>query len=367
MERSVVGQKEAECRPRQSIRSNFSKLVLSKHEGFFPSPMDLVDLMAEGKDAAAAPTLTLLCKPSATGGVGDCPFTQFARMALHARGVAYTLQPTARDAKPSWLLEQHGGSLPCLAPDVASGEGAVVDSGKIADWANTCSAGADGGGASDDCDCESDLAAPAASDAGGARLAAAKEACGSFFGALARFIKSKGASGGESLDPCIAEAVTAAAAAAGGGVAAGGGAAGGGVGAVVDGGPEDAAEVALREALCGELDKIEAALAGVGEGGDGAFLGGRTKLGLLDCFLAPKLYVLDVAAKHFKLFTLDAARYPRLSRYRDMVFATAEFKATVYEAEAMLDGWGQARGDTPVGGVTREDTSGSNPSSIACF
>ena len=50
-------------------------------------------------------------------------------------------------------------------------------------------------------------------------------------------------------------------------------------------------------------------------------------MGLLDCFLAPKLYVLDVAAKHFKLFTLDAARYPRLSLYRDMVFATAEFKA----------------------------------------
>jgi hypothetical protein len=344
--------------------------------------MDLVDLLAEGKDAdpAAAPSLTLLCKPSATGGVGDCPFTQFARMALHARGVAYTVQPTARDAKPAWLLEQHGGSLPCLAPDVASGEGAVVDSGKIADWANACNAG--GNGASDDCDCESDLAAAAEGDAGGARLAAAKEACGSFFGALARFIKSKGASASksESLDPCIAEAVTAAAgeeaaAAAGGG---GGGAfvqqqeeeeeeaAAAAPAAAEGGGPEDAAEVALREALCGELDKIEAALAGVGQGGEGAFLGGRKRLGLLDCFLAPKLYVLDVAAKHFKLFTLDAARYPRLSLYRDMVFATAEFKATMYEAEAMLDGWGQARGGTPVR-VTREDTSGSNPSSIACF
>uniref|UniRef100_A0A7S0Q412 GST C-terminal domain-containing protein n=1 Tax=Coccolithus braarudii TaxID=221442 RepID=A0A7S0Q412_9EUKA len=83
-------------------------------------------------------TAALLCKPSYLdpSKVGDCPFTHFARVALHLGGCEYIPWPTAPDAKPNWLLDEHGGSMPCLAPmGFENGDGAVSDSFKIASTA----------------------------------------------------------------------------------------------------------------------------------------------------------------------------------------------------------------------------------------
>merc|ERR1719458_850254 len=44
------------------------------------------------------------------------------------------VMPCAKDEKPAWLLEEHGGSLPCLVDDPKTGEGAVTGSGKIAEF-----------------------------------------------------------------------------------------------------------------------------------------------------------------------------------------------------------------------------------------
>lgn len=89
---------------------------------------------AEAAQKEPAFEAVLMCKPSRDGGVGDCPFTQYARMSLVLSGTPHATAPTAPSAKPRWLLEgTHGGSLPCWAPGGAGdGRGAVSESSKIA-------------------------------------------------------------------------------------------------------------------------------------------------------------------------------------------------------------------------------------------
>ena len=77
----------------------------------------------------------LFTKPSYADAdkVGDCPFTHFVLMAFHIAGKSATPVPTKRDNKPQWLMDQHNGSMPCLAPNgVADGTDSVSDSMQIA-------------------------------------------------------------------------------------------------------------------------------------------------------------------------------------------------------------------------------------------
>ena len=59
-------------------------------------------------------TLYLKAGPDGTS-VGDCPFAHFVRMVLEEKGLEYQLRPCgSNEAKPSWLVEHYGGSMPAL-------------------------------------------------------------------------------------------------------------------------------------------------------------------------------------------------------------------------------------------------------------
>ena len=45
---------------------------------------------------------------------GDCPFAHAIRIALDAKQLAVDVVPHAPDAKPDWLVNDHGGKMPCL-------------------------------------------------------------------------------------------------------------------------------------------------------------------------------------------------------------------------------------------------------------
>ena len=67
------------------------------------------------------------------------------------------------------------------------------------------------------------------------------------------------------------------------------------------------ADAAVREGLDAALGAIERYLVA---SPPGSFLSGEAP-GLADCNVATKLFLVDVAAKHFKGYVLDAAALPR--------------------------------------------------------
>ena len=129
----------------------------------------------------------LLCKPGSDGGLGDCPFTHYAMMTMALTGVMddVKVMPCSQDDKPAWLLEHHGGSLPCLVSDHVTGAGAVIDSGTIAQFVDgTCG--------------QSKLSSGAANEQ-------AFEVSGPLFGAIAKFIKNTDDSKDEDLAASLDE------------------------------------------------------------------------------------------------------------------------------------------------------------------
>ena len=74
----------------------------------------------------------LLVKAAADGSLGDCPFAHYSRMCLALAEKPYKVQPTKREDKPEWHLNDHGGSMPCWCPEWPEGSGAISDSAQIA-------------------------------------------------------------------------------------------------------------------------------------------------------------------------------------------------------------------------------------------
>ena len=241
---------------RQKTRAAKSFVVLSPLTVFLSSLK-----VSSGLSFSTVPKKmpVLYCKPSKDGlNVGDCPFTQFARMAMEVAGKDYELKPTKKDEKPAWLLEDHGGAMPCLFMD----EGALADSGKIAEAALP----------------------PNAEDL------KSKDATSSLFGAIARFIKNT----------------------------------------------DDDKDPDLLKNLGAQLIKLEKRLEEV------PYLSGDA-IGLTDCSVSTKLYVLLVAGKHFKKFELSEPAFPLTTAYVAKLFDSDVFKKTMYPEEEMLHGWAEAR------------------------
>lgn len=77
----------------------------------------------------AASALQLHVKAGPDGrAIGDCPFAHAIRLVAGSKGLAIDVVPHAPDAKPSWLLDDHEGKLPCLV----DGDDIVTESRKIA-------------------------------------------------------------------------------------------------------------------------------------------------------------------------------------------------------------------------------------------
>lgn len=210
---------------------------------------------------------TLFCKPGRDGtSLGDCPFTHFARMAMAVAGKDYVLKPTRPDDKPEWLLEKHGGSMPCLTEDPDGGTGAVSESAKIAAAALPPT--------------------PADDDA--------MKVTKGLFPAIANFIKNSNRGDDEKM----------------------------------------------LKTLTTELGKLEKHLASL-QGGP--FLSGTDTLGLSDCFVATKLYVLLYAGGPLKEYAFPNQDFPKVDAYIVKVFSTPEFWETRYDEKEMVHGWTQAR------------------------
>ena len=223
----------------------------------------LLLLIGTGSALTMAPIL--YCKPGKDGkSIGDCPFTQYSRMAMEVAGKTYEVRPTAKDAKPQWLLDNHGGSMPCLAMD-ETGTGAVSESSKIA----------------------SNALPPTDGDT------ASLDATSSLFGAIAKFLKNT----------------------------------------------DDAKDPELLVNLETALSKLDDRLKVV----TGPYLSNAETLGLADCSVATKLFVLQVAGNHFKKFTVDPVKFPNVSQYMTTVFDSESFLKTKYSDDDMIFGWSQAR------------------------
>lgn len=102
---------------------------------------------------------------------------------------------------------------------------------------------------------------------------------------------------------------------------------------------DDSKDAELLAGLKEQLKKLEDYLKTAGT----PYLGGSV-LGMADCSLAPKLFVMDVAGKHFKAFELDTSEFPLIAAYKERFFQSEAFKSTMYPTEEMLYGWGKARG-----------------------
>jgi len=46
--------------------------------------------------------------------VGDCPFAHYVRAVMAFKNLDCSLAPCTAESKPSWLVEDHGGKMPCL-------------------------------------------------------------------------------------------------------------------------------------------------------------------------------------------------------------------------------------------------------------
>jgi glutathione dehydrogenase/transferase len=101
-----------------------------------------------------------------------------------------------------------------------------------------------------------------------------------------------------------------------------------------------------RELKAGLEEKLSILEAHLGrEDRTGLFMvGDGTKMSLMDCSLAPKLYHMQVGLEGFKNKSIDVGQqFPSVMAYMDAVFAQPSFEKSLYPKETLLWGWGNAR------------------------
>ena len=101
----------------------------------------------------------------------------------------------------------------------------------------------------------------------------------------------------------------------------------------------DAKDAEKKTALEQSLQKLNTHLASV----DGPYMTGHT-FSLVDCNLAPKLYHMKTGVDAFKTASIDfETQFPAVDAYMKAVFDRPSFQKTVYPAEVVTWGWGNAR------------------------
>ena len=108
---------------------------------------------------------------------------------------------------------------------------------------------------------------------------------------------------------------------------------------VPDGDEED---IELQKGLRESLTKLEAHLKSIAND-DGPYMTGNT-MTLVDCSLAPKLYHMKTGVEAFKDGAINfEADFPAVAAYMKAVSDRPSFAKTVYPAEVVTWGWGNAR------------------------
>jgi len=78
--------------------------------------------------------MELYLKAGADGqSVGDCPFAHYVRAVLAYKDLPCSVHPCGPSGKPSWLVESHGGKMPCLKTK----DDIITESSVIADHINS--------------------------------------------------------------------------------------------------------------------------------------------------------------------------------------------------------------------------------------
>ena len=110
--------------------------------------------------------LYLKAGPQGASEVGDCPFAHYVRCVLNFKGLDYKVIPCTAETKPTWLLNDLDGKMPCIRMDDMK----LAESGEIAKYLEATYQ-------------EPSLSTP--------NLEAAMALQGSMFPAMAKFVKSK--------------------------------------------------------------------------------------------------------------------------------------------------------------------------------
>lgn len=239
----------------------------------------------ESRGEGATPTpggMTLYIKAGPDGtSVGDCPFAHYIRMILHEKNLEYEVCPATAETKPSWLIDFYGGAMPALRHK----KECYIESDVIAQYLDFF------------------FTDVPLSSYPKKIMNAGKDSIDGFFPTVAKYLKC------------------------------------------TENGSEQ--DLELKANLEGALSKIETQLNGQGVDDErsGPFLvGDGTKITLLDCSLAPKLYHLSVGIKAFKDGAIDIPnQFPKLQAYMDHVFAKESFVDALYPEETVVWGWSNAR------------------------
>ena len=77
--------------------------------------------------------LYLKAGPQGSSEVGDCPFAHYVRCVLQFKGLDYKVIPCTPETKPSWLLNDLNGKMPCIRMDDMK----LAESGEIAKYLET--------------------------------------------------------------------------------------------------------------------------------------------------------------------------------------------------------------------------------------
>jgi glutathione S-transferase len=102
-------------------------------------------------------------------------------------------------------------------------------------------------------------------------------------------------------------------------------------------------DVALRRDLEEALNQLESQLSKKGRSGP-YLIGNGEQVSLMDCSLAPKLYVALSGLEAFKDNAVDiSAQFPAVQAYMNTMFARDSFAKTVYPKETLVWGWSNAR------------------------
>lgn len=228
-------------------------------------------------------TLYLKAGPDGTS-VGDCPFAHLVRMVLEEKGLEYELRPCgSNEAKPAWLIEHYGGSMPALRHR----QECYIESDVIAQYLDFF------------------FQDPPLSLPKKKLMKEAERVTEEIFPAIAKYLKDSSNNNND----------------------------------------DDEEELKLKDLLVGKLTDLEKHLSN--ESRTGPYLvGDGEHFTLLDCSLAPKLYHLKVGIDAFKKgrTKIDIpVDFPNVKKYMDAVFARPSFLKTVYPEETVIWGWENAR------------------------
>lgn len=217
--------------------------------------------------------------------VGDCPFAHYVRLVLEEKNLEYDIKPCIQETKPLWLIDYYEGKMPALRHR----KECYVESDVIVSYL----------------DFFFPIPALTYDDINDKAMIKiqqqAEDAINGIFPIIAKYIKHT--PDGDETDQVLLEDL----------------------------------QIALEKLNQHFLQNIIKA----DDSNDDVFYLTGSKITLLDCSLAPKLYHMKIACQELKN---DALKIPStVQKYMDHIFQRESFQKTLYPKETVIWGWTNAR------------------------